>query len=107
MERYIYSGKDICNAIEDVNEDTINLGGDLLELFITKVQKNLSRYANLYRFYDRNCCGCVGSNKECDFAYGRGRAEVVACIHCGVDETTVSKFRLSDVKKLRKELTNG
>jgi len=74
MKEYIYSENDISDVIEDVNEDTINLGEELLEAFIKKVQYNLKEYTNLYRFYDRNCCGCVCSNKECDFAFNRGKA---------------------------------
>jgi hypothetical protein len=75
MERYIYSEKDVRDAIVDVNKDTINLGEDLLEVLIKKIQYNLREYSNLYRFYNRNCCGCVSDNKECDFYYGRGKAE--------------------------------
>ena len=75
MKEYIYSGKDICDSIEDVNEETINLGEDFLEVFIERVKSNLKEYTNLHRFYDRNCCGCVSSNQECDFAYGRGKAK--------------------------------
>ena len=33
--------------------------------------------------------------------------DVVACICCGVDETEVQNFRLSDVKLLRKEVTQN
>ena len=74
MKGYVYSEKDISDSIEDVNEETINLGEGLLEVFIEKVKSNLKEYTNLHRFYDRNCYGCVGGNKECDFAYGRGKA---------------------------------
>jgi hypothetical protein len=75
MNKYIYSENDIRDAIKDVNEDTINLGYDLLEFFIEKVWENLKNYTNLHRFYDRNCAGCVSSNDECDFAFGRGKAK--------------------------------
>ena len=75
MKEYIYSENDIREAIEGANKDTINLGEDFLEAFIEKVKYNLNEYTNLYRFYDRNCCGCVSGNKECDFVYGRGKAE--------------------------------
>jgi hypothetical protein len=74
-KEYIYSEKDIYDSIEDVNEETINLGEDFLEFFIEKVQSNLREYTNIHRFYDRNCPGCVSSNNECDFAYGREGAE--------------------------------
>ena len=74
MKGYIYSEKDVRDSIEDVNEETINLGETLLEVFIKTVQNNLEDSTNLHRFYDRNCCGCVSGNTECDFAYGRGRA---------------------------------
>jgi len=75
MKGYIYSEKDICDSIEDVNEETINLGKDFLEVFIERVKSNLKEYTNLHRFYDRNCCGCVCGNEECDFVYGKGEAE--------------------------------
>ena len=75
MKEYIYSEKDIQDVIEDVNKDTINLGEDLLDAFIEKVKYNLKEYSNLYRFYDRNCCGCVSSKDECAFAYGNGKAQ--------------------------------
>ena len=74
MKEYIYSEKDIRDSIEDVNEDTINLGEDFLEVFIEKVKYNLKEYTNLHRFYDRNCCGCVAGNQECDFSCNRGKA---------------------------------
>ena len=74
MKGYIYSENDIRKAIQDANEDTINLGEDFLEAFIKRVKYNLDKFTNLYRFYDRNCGGCVCSNKECDFAHGRGKA---------------------------------
>lgn len=75
MKGYIYNENDIREAIEEANEDTMNLGEEFLENFIEKVKYNLKEYSNLYRFYDRNCSGCVNSNKECDFAYSRGKAE--------------------------------
>ena len=75
MKEYIYSEGDIRDSIEDVNEETINLGEDFLEAFIERVKNNLREYTNLHRFYDRNCCGCVGGNDECDFARGRGEAK--------------------------------
>ena len=74
-KEYIYSEKDISEAIRGANEDTINLGEEFLDTFIENIKYNLKEYTNLYRFYDRNCCGCVSSNKECDFAYGKGKAE--------------------------------
>jgi len=75
MSEYIYSEKDIEDVIKDTNEKTVNLGYDLLDTFVEKVFYNLREYTNLYRFYRRNCSGCVRSNDKCDFAYGRGRAK--------------------------------
>lgn len=75
MSEYVYCEKDVTAAIEDVNEETINLGSNLLESFIKRVLHNLKEYTNLHRFYGRNCSGCVGSSEDCDFAHGRGKAK--------------------------------
>ncbi|GAH84505.1 unnamed protein product [marine sediment metagenome] len=50
-------------------------GYDLNDFIVGRVIKNLKEYVNLYRFYDRNCPGCVGGNDDCDFAHERGKAE--------------------------------
>jgi len=75
MSEYVYCEKDVSDAIEDVNKETINLGDKLLEVFIERVLHNLKEYTNLYRFYGRNCSGCVGMPDDCDFAQGRGKAK--------------------------------
>ena len=75
MSEYIYCEKDVSDAIEDVNKETINLGSELLEVFIKRVLYNLKAYTNLHRFYGRNCSGCVGAPSDCDFARGRGKAK--------------------------------
>jgi len=75
MSEYVYCEKDVSDAIEDVNERTINLGDELLDIFIKRVLHNLKEYTNLHRFYGRNCSGCVGMPKDCDFAHGQGKAK--------------------------------
>jgi len=72
MDKYIYSLDDIESAIFDAVEDTFNWNYDLTDWFSKKIKDKISRYANWYRFQDRNCPGCVNSPKECDVAYGRG-----------------------------------
>ena len=74
-KEYIYCENDVEQAIKEAIEDTFKWNYDLVEFFNERVARNLREYANLYRFYDRNCAGCVGSNDECDFAYGRGEAK--------------------------------
>jgi len=75
MPEYIYSGKDVEDAIEDVNKETVNLGDELLEVFIKRVLYNLKEYTNLHRFYGRNCSGCAGMPDDCNFARGQGKAK--------------------------------
>lgn len=75
MSEYIYCEKDVSDAIEDVNKETVNLGYRLLETLIERVLYNLKEYTNLHRFYGRNCSGCVGAPDDCDFAHGRGKAK--------------------------------
>ena len=73
-EKYQFSTQDVEHAIEGINESTLNLGSDTLEHFIGKVVSEMERYANVGRFFRRNCVGCVSGNNECDFVYGRGVA---------------------------------
>jgi len=68
---YIYSKHDIEEAIGDALENFF--GYELIDVIEKKVIAEL-KYSNLYRFYGRNCPGCVSGNKECDFAFGRGDA---------------------------------
>lgn len=75
MSEYIYCEKDASDAIEDVNEETVNLGYKLLEVFTKRVLYNLKEYTNLHRFYSRNCSGCVGGKEDCEFARGQGKAK--------------------------------
>jgi len=75
MSEYVYCEKDVSDAIEDVNKTTVNLGHHLLEAFIKRVLYNLKEYTNLYRFYGRNCSGCVGAPEDCEFARGQGKAK--------------------------------
>ena len=130
MKKYIYSEKDVRDSIKDVNEDTINLGEDLLDVFMEKVSTNLKEYTNLHRFYDRNCPGCVSSNDECDVAYGRGKVEGIwkkakngevfdcpirvngtMCFDTSHPEKGIEKIDISDRDKppypIIKEETNG
>lgn len=73
MNEYIYSQSDIKSAIEEALKDMF--GSDLVDIVQDKTIKALNSYVNLYRFYDRNCPGCVGGNTECDFAYDTGKAK--------------------------------
>lgn len=71
--QYIYCISDFEQAIEDGLKDWF--GEELIGKIQESIIKDLENYVNLYRFYDRNCSGCVGGNKDCDFAYGRKNAE--------------------------------
>ena len=73
MDEYIYCINDFEEAIEDALEDMF--GPNLREFITKQARDRLQRYVNWYRFMDRNCQGCVSGPKECDLAYGRGRAE--------------------------------
>ena len=72
MNEYIYCENDFEQAMRSALKEMF--GYDLQEFIIEKSIKNLKNYTNLYRFYDRNCPGCVCGNDECDFAYGRDKA---------------------------------
>lgn len=72
--KYIYCEEDIKQAIDDAVGDTFNWEYELVNFFAEKVIDRLKFYTNIYRFYDRNCAGCVCENKECDFAMGNGKA---------------------------------
>jgi len=74
-EKYIYCEEDVKQAIEEAIKDTFNWEYNLVKFFSEEVIKNLKEYTNLYRFYRRNCVGCVSGKDECDFAYGRGKAK--------------------------------
>ena len=73
MNEYIYSIDDFERAIQEALKDMF--GGNLVDFVEKEIIKNLESYVNLYRFYDRNCAGCVSGNTECDFAYGRNEAK--------------------------------
>ena len=73
MQEYIYCEHDFEEAIRETLKEMF--GYDLNEFIVEGAIKNLKSHANLYRFYDRNCPGCVCGNDECDFAYGRDKAE--------------------------------
>lgn len=73
MGEYVYCENDFVEAMRDTLREMFK--DDLNELIIEKAIKNLKSYVNLYRFYDRNCSGCVGGRDECDFAVERGKAE--------------------------------
>ncbi len=66
---YIYSIHDFEEAMERALDK--ELGCEISRPLIKKVLQNVGMFANLYRFYDRNCPGCVSGNDECDFAEGR------------------------------------
>jgi len=62
------------------------------EIYLYKVIRRLK--SNFYVDVPVQC-----PEKEC---FHRGEiVDVIACICCGVDETTVNKFRLSDVKEVK------
>ena len=73
--KYIFSLSDFRNALEETNGDILNLGCEMVDVLSEKITEYLKRYTNVDRFYDRNCCGCVACKKECDFTYGKGKAE--------------------------------
>uniref|UniRef100_A0A6M3LMU9 Uncharacterized protein n=1 Tax=viral metagenome TaxID=1070528 RepID=A0A6M3LMU9_9ZZZZ len=73
MDRYIYCENDFEEAMREALKEMF--GYDLREFIVEKSIENLKNYTNLYRFYDRNCPGCVCGNTECDFAYGRDKAK--------------------------------
>jgi len=73
MDKYIYCENDFIEAMRGTLGEMFK--DDLNEFIVEKVIKNLKEHVNLYRFYARNCAGCVAGNDECDFAYGRGKAE--------------------------------
>ncbi|GAH84508.1 unnamed protein product, partial [marine sediment metagenome] len=66
-EKYIYCENDFREAMRRSLKDMF--GYDLNDFIVGRVIKNLKEYVNLYRFYDRNCPGCVGGNDDCDFAH--------------------------------------
>ena len=71
-KEFIYSKADFEEAIRQGLKDCF--GYDLVEVLMEKAVAEL-KYANVFRFYDRNCPGCVGGKEECDFAYGKGEAK--------------------------------
>lgn len=73
MGEYIFSKSDFRGAIRGALDDMF--GSDLNEIIADKTIVELERYVNVKRFYDRNCCGCVCGNDECDFAFGRNEAK--------------------------------
>jgi len=73
MNEYIYSKGDFEEAMRGALKDMF--GYNLQEFIVDESLKNLKNYVNLYRFYDRNCPGCVCGNTECDFAYGKNMAK--------------------------------
>lgn len=75
MDKYIYSLDDIDEAAYNALKDVFGWDhNSVSDLVARTIKNNLKDYVNLYRFYDRNCPGCVCGNQECDFAYGRGDA---------------------------------
>ncbi|MBE3087473.1 MAG: hypothetical protein IMZ64_14800 [Bacteroidetes bacterium] len=73
MEKYIYCEDDFKEAMREALKEMF--GYDLQEFIVDKSIEALEKYVNLYRFYGRNCPGCVCGNTECDFAYGRKEAK--------------------------------
>lgn len=71
--KYIYSKSDFTQAIQQALKDMF--GYDLIDFIEEKTIKYLDEYVNLYRFYERNCAGCVDEKTECDVAYGKGKAK--------------------------------
>lgn len=71
-DKYIYSKADFEEAIQQGLKDSF--GYELVNFLKEQITEQL-KYVNIFRFYERNCCGCVGSNTECDFTYGRGEAK--------------------------------
>ena len=72
MNEYIYSNGDFESAMKEAFEDMF--GHELVQFLAEAAIKKLERYVNVNRFFRRNCPGCVTSNDECDFAYGRNEA---------------------------------
>ena len=73
MAEYIYCENDFVEAMRETLKEMF--GDDLNEFIVENAIKNLKKYVNLYRFYDRNCPGCVAVNDDCDFTRERGKAE--------------------------------
>lgn len=73
MKKYLYCENDFKQAMQAALKEMF--GYDLQEFIVDKSIKELKNYVNLFRFYDRNCPGCVRGNTECDFAYGRDEAK--------------------------------
>ena len=68
------------------------------EMYLYKVIRRLK--SNYYVDVPVQC-----PEKEC--FHKREYVDVIACICCGVDETIVNKFRLSDVKDIKKKGGNN
>lgn len=76
MEEYIYSLMDIESAIYEALKDVLSWDrNSIADLIVDTTRTNLKKYVNVYRFYGRNCIGCIADNAECDFTYGRGKAK--------------------------------
>ena len=73
MTEYVYCENDFKESLRATLKEMF--GYDLQEFIVENSIKNLKNYANLYRFYDRNCPGCVSGNDECAFAYGKDEAK--------------------------------
>jgi len=76
MGKYVYCRNDFEQALEEALKGVFgNDGSELNDLIVEKAIYKLENYVNIYRFYARNCPGCVAGNSECDFAFGRNEAK--------------------------------
>ena len=69
--REIYSIQDCKKIVEEVLEEELSLGMNVIECLVDEIEKQF-KYVNWIRFQDANCPGCVSGPKECDIAFGRG-----------------------------------
>lgn len=74
-KKYIFCLNDVVKATQNAIKDIFGDAYGLSDLIEETIVKNLNAYTNIYRFYERNCSGCVSGNDECDFTMGRGKAE--------------------------------
>lgn len=75
-KREIYSIIDFVNIAEEILKEELNYGENVIAALLSRFVKEFD-YINWYRFIDANCAGCVSGPKECDIAYGRGKAKGV------------------------------
>jgi len=73
MNEYIYCENDFKQAMQEALKKMF--GYNLQEFIVNESIQALKTYVNLYRFYNRNCPGCVSGNTECKVAYGTNEAK--------------------------------